>query len=319
MSDRSLIVLSPDLQLSFYNQLKIISEQYLSLALTDTILKMDIERVDGELLKFVSKNIIRKVAGWGLRGERIFPVPCILEANPFLLGYYRLLFGFSQKQFYQSNIFGKFKGLEEKGIISTSCSDDILWLCKCLIKTGECFVSGISNCSDDIIHDLQLLTIGPQLRGGRNKTLGKVATEAVFTLIQRIVSPYIRNADPKNIEIMNDSGRKITIAFSSDPDISISEQALTGQHPLVSIEIKGGTDYSNIHNRLGEAEKSHQNAKSSGFHQFWTILNIDIDDSISYQESPTTTYFFPLHRIKEEGSKEYIRFREILFLTLGIH
>jgi hypothetical protein len=71
---------------------------------------------------------------------------------------------------------------------------------------------------------------------------------------------------------MNDSGRKITIAFSSDPDISISEQALNRQHPLVSIEIKGGTDYSNIHNRLGEAEKSHQNAKSSGFHQFWTIL-----------------------------------------------
>ena len=58
MSDRSLIVLSPDLQLSFYNQLKIISEQYLSVALTDTILKMDIERVDRELLKFVSKSIL---------------------------------------------------------------------------------------------------------------------------------------------------------------------------------------------------------------------------------------------------------------------
>jgi len=88
---------------------------------------------------------------------------------------------------------------------------------------------------------------------------------------------------------------------------------------LVSIEIKGGTDYSNIHNRLGEAEKSHQNAKSRGFHQFWTILNTDIDDSVSSQESPTTTYFFALHRIKKEGSTEYIRFREILFLTLGIH
>ncbi|ABD42237.1 hypothetical protein Mhun_2538 [Methanospirillum hungatei JF-1] len=108
MSDRSLIVLSPDLQFSFYNQLKIISEQYLSKALTDTILKMDIERIDGELLQLVSKDKIRKVAGWGLRGERIFPIPCILVANPFLLGYYRLLFGFSQKQFYQSNIFGKF-------------------------------------------------------------------------------------------------------------------------------------------------------------------------------------------------------------------
>jgi len=319
MTEKPLIVLSPDLQISFLYQLKSISDQYLSQALTSTILKVDIECVDRELRLHVSKNSIRKVAGWGLRGERIFPVPCILHSNPFLLGYYRLLYGFSQKQFYLHDAFGRFKGLEEKGIVSANCSPDIPWLCNCLIKTGETFVSGISNCSDDVIRDLQLLTIGPQLRGGRNTTLGKVATEDVFTLIKSIVSPYISNADIKNIEILNDSGRKITIAFSSDPDISISEESVTGKHPLVSIEIKGGTDYSNIHNRLGEAEKSHQNAKSSGFHQFWTILNIDIDDSISYQESPTTTYFFPLHRIKVEGSKEYIRFREILFLTLGIH
>lgn len=319
MNDNSFVVLIPDLQISFFNQLKLISGQYLSQALTNTILKLDIECIDTELRNYVPKNSIGKVAGWGLRGERIFPVPCILRSNPFLLGYYRLLFGFSQKQFYQSDNFGRFKALEEKGIISSSCSDDIIWLCNCLIKTGEYFVSGISQCDDSIIRDLQLLTIGPQLRGGRNTTVGKVATEDVFNLIKSIVSPYISNTGPRNIEILNDSGRKITIAFSSDPDISISEESKNGPHPLVSIEIKGGTDYSNIHNRLGEAEKSHQNAKLSGFHQFWTILNTDIDDSVAYQESPTTTYFFPLHRIKVNNSAEYVRFREILFLTLGIH
>ena len=42
----------------------------------------------------------------------------------------------------------------------------------------------------------------------------------------------------------------------------------------IAIEIKGGTDVSNLHNRLGEAEKSHQNARLLGFTQFWTIINL---------------------------------------------
>jgi len=44
----------------------------------------------------------------------------------------------------------------------------------------------------------------------------------------------------------------------------------------ISIEVKGGTDYSNIHNRLGEAEKTHQNAKAAGFTEFWTVITLKI-------------------------------------------
>jgi len=33
----------------------------------------------------------------------------------------------------------------------------------------------------------------------------------------------------------------------------------------VSMEIKGGTDYRNGHNQVGEAEKSHQEAKKKHF------------------------------------------------------
>jgi hypothetical protein len=163
------------------------------------------------------------------------------------------------------------------------------------------------------------LTIGPQLRGGRNTILGKVATEEVFNIIRSIISSYIIQSDVKNIIIKNDSNRLITIAFASDPDISISEKSSTTLHPLVSIEIKGGTDFSNIHNRIGEAEKSHQKAKSKGFHQFWTILNIDFDLNIISKESPTTTYFFSLHRIVDRKSPDFYQFRDILYLTLGIH
>lgn len=34
---------------------------------------------------------------------------------------------------------------------------------------------------------------------------------------------------------------------------------------IIAVEVKGGTDFSNIHNRIGEAEKSHQTPVLSGF------------------------------------------------------
>jgi len=44
-------------------------------------------------------------------------------------------------------------------------------------------------------------------------------------------------------------------------------------HNIVAIEVKGGTDVSNAHNRAGEAEKSHTKAKGKGFRDFWTIIS----------------------------------------------
>ena len=71
------------------------------------------------------------------------------------------------------------------------------------------------------------------------------------------------------------SRRKVIITFSSDPDISIFEQISVNKlKNVVAIEIKGGADKSNIWNRLGEAEKSHQSAKRRGFVEFWTIYNV---------------------------------------------
>ncbi len=54
------------------------------------------------------------------------------------------------------------------------------------------------------------------------------------------------------------------IEFSSDPDVLITEKLQSGVRYILSIEVKGGTDASNIHNRLGEAEKSHLKAKKFG-------------------------------------------------------
>ena len=48
--------------------------------------------------------------------------------------------------------------------------------------------------------------------------------------------------------------------FAADPDICIREELPSGKfRNLVAIEIKGGKDYSNVHNRIGEAEDFREN------------------------------------------------------------
>jgi hypothetical protein len=84
------------------------------------------------------------------------------------------------------------------------------------------------------------------------------------------------------------------------------------------VEIKGGTDVSNIHNRLGEAEKSHQKARVRGFTEFWTIVGVPLDEPSMRRETPTTRHFFHLQAILDPASKERARFRDVLCSVLGI-
>ncbi len=120
------------------------------------------------------------------------------------------------------------------------------------------------------------------------------------------------------ITVRNAAGRTVRIAFASDPDIAILETLPTMAVPSVSIEIKGGADVSNVHNRVGEAEKSHQKAKSGGFTQFWTILKARIAPEIARRESPTTTAFFNLDEISDAETVAHQQFRDLLYHTIGI-
>lgn len=259
------------------------------------------------------------MALFSLRGETIFPLPIILRQNPFILGYYRLLLGFSQKEFYSKGPFGLFKGMEEKGRLSKRCEPEIELLCQSLIKSFEYLVNEIDEFSINLVSELQFLTIGPQLRGSMNNKYGQLATEKTFNLIKELVKDYVILRTPNSLELKNDSGRIVRIAFSSDPDIEITEQLTSYERGLISIEIKGGKDISNIHNRIGEAEKSHQKAKKRGYFEFMTILNVEIDYSLLKQESPTTSHFFKLYKILDKTDAEYLKFKEILFSILSIH
>jgi hypothetical protein len=311
-------ILEPNLQVAFYDRLKSLRELYLYDALSKTVHKLDIPALDQELAKYVSAKHLQKVASFGLRGEIFFPVPYVIQINPRLLGYYRLLFGFSQKEFYHKGPFGTFKRLEEKGQISSRNKVKLDALCVALIGTSQKLVDGIDNLSLSAVHDLQMLTLGPQLRGSQNTELGKFATKRTFSLIKNLVSSYITEATERTIVLENDSERTVIIEFSSDPDIRITEKLGIGARPLVSVEIKGGLDASNIHNRLGEAEKSHQKAKGEGFFEFWTIVRVDVDYDIAKRASPTTSYFFHLDRIHDPNDDEYAQFRDLLGSLLSI-
>jgi XcyI restriction endonuclease len=88
--------------------------------------------------------------------------------------------------------------------------------------------------------------------------------------------------------------------------------------PNTSIEIKGGSDVSNVHNRIGEAEKSHLKAKVRGFARFWTIVKAKIDPATARQQPPTTTDFFNLQEIQVKSHEGHKRFKALLHQTLGI-
>src|SRR5438046_1161871 len=92
----------PELQVHFAKTLLTARGKYLQLGLRNALASISLEELDSELHKFAPKTELGKMARQGLRGELLFAVPCLLKANPMLLGYYRLLLGFSQKAFYVS-------------------------------------------------------------------------------------------------------------------------------------------------------------------------------------------------------------------------
>ena len=122
------------------------------------------------------------------------------------------------------------------------------------------------------------------------------------------------------MEIRNASGRKVRVEFAADPDICIREEFPSGRfRNLVAIEIKGGKDYSNVHNRIGEAEKSHQKAKKEGYVECWTLVGVtDLEMVLARKESPTTDRFYHIDQVIDLSSEEAEDFRENLLARVGI-
>jgi hypothetical protein len=317
-SPAELPVHAADLQISFWAFLQQIRTKHLAEALSNVVAQLEIARLDRELTEYTPTESLSILARNGLRGETFFPVPALLQNRPELLGYYRLLYGISQKEFYQGR-FAPFRSMEALNQLTQAGQEMLPQLCRSLGQTGAQLLAGVQPPSLAAIHELQLLTIGPQLRGSKNNLIGSAATQEVFDLVKSLINKrHIQSSTAQVIEVKNAAGRIVQIAFAADPDITIIERLATEVMPNTSIEIKGGQDVSNVHNRIGEAEKSHLKARAEGFTRFWTIVRARIDLAAAKQQSPTTTEFFNLNDIQDKSHASYGRFKALLHQALGV-
>lgn len=314
---------SPELQIEFSFALAKIRRLYLQEALQETVATLNISEVDRELARLAPAVALQQLARSSMRGELLFPAPVILSANPFLLGYYRLLYGYSQKQLYTATTgVGAFKCMEEKGCLPRSRKGDVELLCTALVPAGAALLGGIGvkRISAALFDDLTLLTVGPQLRGGANVKRGARGIVKVFEAICDIVAKAIVETDDSRIVICNAAGRMVYVEFTPDPDIIIREEISNNEFAeKIAIEIKAGEDFSNIHNRLGEAEKSHQKARQRGYVECWTVVNVDrIDLEMAKRESPSTNRFYRISDIVSGRGADYLDFRNRLVSLIGV-
>jgi len=207
-----------------------------------------------------------------------------------------------------------------KGRISKTAATGLPHLCAAFCETASALLAGIGplRVSRELLDDMTLLTVGPQLRGGANNQRGTDGIVLVFEIIREIVAHAAAEVRESAIKINSATGRPFLIEFAPDPDIIIREEM---EHPhyrnVVAIEVKSGTDVSNIHNRIGEAEKSHQKARGRGFTECWTVVNVArLDRLKARSESPSTDRFYSLAALSLRKGDEYDDFRRrVLSLT----
>jgi len=311
--------LVPDSQLLFAVKLDAIRDLYFDKRLRDAVAAIPLAKIDAELHQAVSAASLSTLAQHGLRGETFYPVPCLLEAEPYLLGYYRLLYGVSQKLFYKSSAFSRFKTMETRGVLISNAKVDLADLCAALAGTADVLIASLPKISKDLVHELQVMTLGVAFDGGKRNLIGQSGVKEVVALISSIIPPSsVMSSSQTVLVFRNASGRKVTVAMAADPDVSVVEEVANSLQPVLAIEVKAGTDASNRHNRLGEAEKSHLKAKARGHTRYWTIVRVNYSQTDVRANSPTTQEHWHLDEIKDPKHPEHARFVGMFKAYLGI-
>ncbi|HEV8369565.1 MAG TPA: XcyI family restriction endonuclease [Pyrinomonadaceae bacterium] len=321
MADRSLTVPEPSRQIAFHQLLVGARKAWLIDALKAALSRINQGQVKRQLSSQVPEDVQKILASAGIRDEHVFPVPAILEAAPTLIDYYRLLLGVSQKAFYDSRTgLGKLKSMETRGQISLAQRAMLTDFCMAMtIKLAELVRQLSPTVTKRDLAELPLLTLGSQFQGAQNVDIGKQATLEVFLAIEEIVRSHIIERDERSIKIRNAAGRLVVVSLTADPDVRIEEDFSGSMRKKVAIEIKGGTDKSNAHNRAGEAEKSHQKAKRQGFRDFWTIIAMKGLDATKLQgESPTTNSWFDVAQVLGRSGDDWDDFCSRLTDETGI-
>ena len=289
-------------------------------ALSEALGQLDQGIVKEQIREYVPGDVQKILASAGLRDEYVFPVPSVIENKPSLVGYYRLLLGAPQKSFYKgSTALGRFKSMEESGTMSRRTRPLVPNFCQAMANPLAELVRQIPKITERDLHELPLLTFGSQLQGSNNTQIGKTAMREVFVAIKETVAKYVVATTENRLTLKNAAGRTVFISLSHDPDVCVQEQVSDRIHHKVAIEVKGGTDVSNAHNRAGEAEKSHQKAKKFGFPEFWTIISKRGLELFKLQaESPTTNHWFDVAEVLARKGDDWDDFRQRLAGSCGV-
>ena len=294
-------------------------------ALAETVARIDPTELAAEVAAFVPAAGRQAVQAAGIRDEQVFALPAVLAARPSLLGYYRLLAGISQKQFYSGAAgTGSFKSMEEHNRIAPRAASGLPDLCRALNDALSELVTALpGGLRRSDVEQLPLLMLGAQADGSWRTRIGQSATKSVYQGIRAVVEAsgleFADSPDETSLTLVNHAGRKITAALAADPDVVIREDIGAVSVLKVAVEIKGGTDQSNAHNRAGEAEKSHQKARASNAADFWTIISLDrVDRSVIFAESPTTRQWFDVTQVVRQSGADWDRFVDAVKIAMGI-
>ncbi len=308
-------------QVAFHQLLVAARRTVLLDALSEALASVDPAATRAEIQAHAPRDVLQILAAAGIRDEHVFPTCVVLTAKPTLVGYYRLLLGSPQKSFYAGATgLGLFKSAESAGILTRRQRELLPEFCgKMTAVLAELIRQVSPRVTRQDITELPLLTFGAQLQGANNNIIGQMATEKVFLAVAAFVTRHVIEQQPHSLTLRNSAGRTVMVRLGTDPDVEVVEDFGGNFRNILAIEIKGGSDRSNAHNRAGEAEKSHQKAKNRHFSHFWTLIakeGLNLDKL--REESPTTTEWFDIAHILAQSGDEWRHFRSHLAGILGI-
>ena len=186
---------------------------------------------------------MRNLQALGIREEEFFAFPIVLEANPRLLGYYRLLLGFSEKAFYTTNsCLLAFRKTEMDGLIDKLSGKDLNALCLELNEAAETFLdSAVEESLPIDVREFPVMTLGVYADGVWRNVVGQRSADSVFQAVKNIFLERRVQVDVtgrKNFSFTNTRGKRIEIFVDSAPDLGVLED---GALKRLCVEINRGT------------------------------------------------------------------------------
>lgn len=298
-------------------------KHYLHEVVAEAAREIDPKVLRSELVAHVPAEGLSFLQGTGIRDEEVYAVPSLLERRPAAIAFYRLLLGISQKQFYAAKTgLSPFKAMEERSVVPAVLQPCLVDFCRDVNQAISRLLMGIPRAALRAdVDQLPIMTLGAQADGSWRTQIGSGATQAVFASLKSIVKQTgSKFKETKTrITVMNSSGRRVSLMLSADPDVVIREEFPNGSVYKTAIEIKGGKDRSNVHNRAGEAEKSHQKARQDGAGDCWTVISLENANLPKLkQESPTTREWFDLDEIRKQSGPSWNRIVLLTKAAMGI-